>query len=284
MVDIAQVISDAFELYKERWRDVVVPFLVLFVIAIVFGLVSFGLSLTSKTVCKNAVNPYILIALCYVPQIMQYAFGIVEGLVQFIVILAVLIPLWELISGAKVSDWSVHLGEQLLNAIKVIVLRTALMLLVILPLIVFVILNLTLIVAAMNSGGGLSGLVTFGGFAVLVGVIVAAVVLMIVINFLLTFLEIEMVVGGKGLLGAIGASYGRVMANVVPCFLFNLVWWLLQIAIGLLTTVLICCTLCLAYPVAIIVSPLIVAPVMWISKLMLWKELGGGAPQKRELF
>ena len=283
MVDIAAIIGDAFELYKERWRDVVMPFLVLFIIAIAFGLVSFGLSFTSRTVCENTDNPYILLALCYVPQILQYVLGMIEGLVQVIVIMAALVPLWELVSGGKVSDWSGHLGKQLFNAIKVIVLRTLLTLAVVLPLIVFIILNIAVIIAAVQSGGGLSGLMTLGGLAVLIGVVVAAVVLMIVINFLLTFLEIEMAVGGKGMLEAIGASYGRVMSNLVPCFLFNLVWWLLGISISILTQVLICCTLCLAYPVAIIITPLIVAPVMWISKLMLWKELGGGV-EKRKLF
>lgn len=283
MVDIAGVIGDAFALYKERWREVVMPFLVLFVIAIIFGLVNFGLSMASQVTCENTTNPYILLALCYAPQILQFVLGVIEGFVGLVIIMAALMPLWELVSGAAISDWKEHFSRQIFNAIKVILLRTLLTLIVVLPLIVFIVLNIAVIVAAVQGGGGLQGLLTLGSIALLIGVIAAAAVVMMIINFLLTFLEIEMVVGGKGVFEAMGASYGRVMSNFVACFLFNLVWWLLGIAIGILTQVLVCCTLCIAYPLAIIISPLIVAPVMWISKIMLWKELGGGA-EKRKLF
>ena len=103
--------------------------------------------------------------------------------------------------------------------------------------------------------------------------IVATIILMMIINFLLTFLEIEVVVAGKGVIAALQSSFSLVTSNLVSVFLFNLVWWLLGIAFGFITMAL-CCTVCLA-PLALIVGPLIAVPIEWISKLILWRELGG---------
>ena len=69
MVDVAAVIGDAFALYKERWRDIVMPFLALALIAIVFRLINAALSF-SQVVCDHTDNVYVLLALCYAPQIM----------------------------------------------------------------------------------------------------------------------------------------------------------------------------------------------------------------------
>lgn len=274
MVDIAGVISEAFALYKEKWKEVIVPFVVLFVISIIFAVLDSGLSVVSDALCDAAGNPYLLLVLCYAPEIMRYALGLIEGLVSLVVIMAVLRPLWELVEGVKVSEWTVHLGNQFVNAVKVILLRFALTVVAFLPLGVFIVLNIAAIVAAVKLAQGLAGILLLGGLAVMLALGLLTVILLIIINFLLTFLEIEMVVGGKGLLSALQASYGMVASNLVGVFLFNLVWWLIGIALGLITLAL-CCTLCLA-PLALAIRPFIVTPVEWTSRLTLWRELGGG--------
>ena len=277
MVDVVQVISDAFSTYREKWREVIVPFLVLFAIAFVFGLASFGLSMTRQFACDSD-NPYILLGLCLAPQIVQMLMAMVESFVGLVVIMAVLFPLWELAQGKKASVWTEYLGPQLFNAIKVILLRLALTIIAALPIVIFVVLEIGIIIATLKAGGGLGGILAMGSIFVFLLVILVTVVLMMVINFLLTFLEIEVVINRRGVIAAMRASYERVVSNLLGVFLFNVVWWLLGLGVGILTLALVC-TLCLA-PIGWMISPLIVTPVMWISRLLLWKELGGAKAKK----
>lgn len=273
MASVLNLISEAFALYRESWKKVVVPFVVLLAIAVIFGLVSFGISLVSQVVCPNTDNLYLLLALCYAPQIFQNLLGMVEQLVGLVVVMAVLAPLWGLVSGKKMGDWKGNLGSQFLNAIKVVIVRFVLTMVALAPLIVFIAINIVAIVAIVQSGSGFGGLAAVGGIAIILVVLLVTVILMMIVSFLLTFFEIEVAVGGKGVFDAIGASYGLVTANLAEAFIFNLAWWLLGIAIAIFT-VFLACTICLA-PVAMVLSPLVIVPVMWISRLMLWREFGG---------
>jgi hypothetical protein len=188
--------------------------------------------------------------------------------------MAVLNPLWCIIEGGEIThDWTWHLRSQWFNALKIALLRLILTLLVFLPLVAVVILDLAVVFAAAEAmkNEGLGGLLGVSGVIVLIGAVVVSVALMAIVNFLLTFLEIEVAVAGKGIASAAKSSFALVTSDLLGVFLFNLVWWLLGITVGFVM-VLLCCTLCLA-PVALVLQPLVITPVEWISKLIFWKEL-----------
>jgi len=275
MVDVAKIIGNAIDAYRADWRKVIAPFLVLFIISLIFGVLVFLLRLPGPF-CRSleSQSVYAALLLCYFPEVAQAVLGLAEELVSYLVIFAALIPLWELSKGKRVTDWSAHIGEQLPNALKVILFRVGLNVFIALPLAFFIALNMGVIVAAVQSGSGLAGILALGSIGMLIAVVLFVAVLMVVVNFLLTFLEVGMAVGGLGLFASINASIRAVMANLVDVFLFNLVWWLIRMAVAAVGLIM-CCTVVLI-PLMIILNPLIVRPVEWTSKIMLWDEISCG--------
>lgn len=288
MANVIGTITGAFDAYSENWRKVVVPFAVLVAIGFVFWLVTLGISLVSEGVCKVADDPYVLIAFCYFPQVIEWISGIVQELVGLIVIMAVLVPLWEIANRKPMSSWTEHAGRQLFNALKVIVVRLGLSLVIFSPLIIFIALNIAGIIAVVESvPADADQVIVITALVGSLGMVVAAIILSIVLgmflNFFLTFFEIEVAVGGKGIVEAVQSSANMVLANFLDTLVFNILWWAIGMSVSILVLFLFC-TVCLI-PVAFLFSPLVVVPIMWLSKLLLWKEFGGGSEKgiKRRL-
>ena len=279
MADVVGTITGAAEIYRANWRRIIAPFAVLALLGLVFGIATFGMGMVSEGVCRSTNDQYVLIAFCYVPQIMQNIISIAQELVSFIVIMAVLVPLWALANKKPMTSWTEQVGKQFFNALKVIVVRLVIMLVVFSPVIVFIALNMAAIIAVAESmpAGADPNMVLVavaGALGMILVMAALSMVLGILVNFFLTFFEIEVAVGGRGVFAAIGASVNMVLANFVDAFVFNLAWWAVGIGISVVV-MLLACTVCLI-PLAFLIPPLVVVPVMWLSKLLLWKEFGGG--------
>lgn len=281
---VVDLITEAYELYKESWRDVVTPFAALFAIGILVAVIGIAISLPIGFMCgaSNTRGPQPVY--CYFPQVSNFALGALEGLITPIIILAALFPIYALIRGKDIPEWTAQLSPQLFNAIKIIILRGLLTGIAFIPLaaiIAFNIAALTAMFLTISGPGGSPGLAwaaASGLILLLIAAIFITMLLVALLNFFLTFLEIEVALGGKGIFAAIGASFSLVKNNLVDVFVFNVVWWLLGIGVGALSFAM-CCTIVLI-PVTFILMPLIVTPITWISKVMLWQSVGGDKKKK----
>jgi hypothetical protein len=269
MVDIIKIIEDSYKLYKEKWRSVITAFIVIFLIAIFFGIINFVISLPGQFGVCNVKNALILLVFCISPYILQYVLGFINGLIDLMVTMAVIGPMDEMAGGKAISDWTGKFTKQFVNSILVIILRTVLAVICFGPILIAVILNVSLLAALSNSndigilfGGGLLLLLMFAGVCFLVFAI---------LNFLLTFLEIEVVLGGSGVLQAGIKSAKLVTSNFWDVLTYALVWFVIGIAVGVVT-LLVMCTICLL-PLAYIIAPLIVSPIELLSKVILWRKL-----------
>ena len=258
MVSI-NAIADAIVLYAREWKQIIVPFGVIFLISLLFGILNLGLSFIFNIVW------------------MGYAISFIERLIDLIIIMAALNPLMELVEKNRItSDWICYLGSKLVDIIKVMLFRFVITILIVLPVIIIVLLNAAAVLAAVQSIKtiGISGLfvtleTVFGiiGIAVLIMIVIA-----VVVNVLLIFLEMEVIVAGKGLISAAKSSFALVKSNPLGVLLFILLWGIIEILVVLPIHILFICTVCLI-PVAFAITPLVITPIMWISKLILWKEL-----------
>ena len=269
MVDVVKVISDAYELYRENWRSVITAFGVLFLISLVFGLVNFFAQLPGNFICDGAKNIWLLLIFCISPAILQSFLGIVNGLLSVIITMAVIKPMDEMALGKTISNWTGHFSKQFVNAILVILLRTAVFLISFAPLIFVVILNISALAALQGSKN--FGILLGGGLLTILLTLVLGIVVSTILNFLLMFLEVEIVLGEGNIFKAAMKSASVVKNNLVDVILWGVVWFLIQIAV-VVVTILVACTLCLL-PVAYLITPLIVEPIGLLSKVILWRRL-----------
>jgi hypothetical protein len=77
------------------------------------------------------------------------------------------------------------------------------------------------------------------------------------------------VFSGKGLVAAAKSSYALAKTNLADVFVFHLLWWLINIVVGLAVLM----TCCLAFFVDPIVSCMIILPVRMLSEIILWRKL-----------
>jgi hypothetical protein len=261
-VQILDVIQGAVELYRARWRDIIIPFLAIFAIGIILGGTAFLLSFFHGILA-----------------ILGGLIGVAGGWISVFIIVATLVPISEFLEGKSPSNFVDYIPRQALNSVLIIILRAAATLASFIPLALAIALNVAatvaLLGAIMSPGASRwAGIAAVGGFAIVffLGALMS-VILALLVNFFLTFLEVEVVLGNKGFVESIQSSFSLVRNNLLDVFLFDLVWWLIGIAVHTIS-VLLCCTIILI-PVYFILTPLIVTPIEWISKVALWKELSG---------
>jgi hypothetical protein len=273
MVNVLQVITDAYELYKENWRSIITAFAVLFLIALVFGLVNFFAQLPSNFICDHTNNVLLVLIFCLSPAVLQVITNMINGLLEVLIAMAVLKPLDDMAGGKVISDWTKHFMPQLVNAIMVIILRGLVLLVSFTPFILVVIMNASSIVMLRNTQYG--GIALGGGILLAILTLLLGFLLSMILNFLLTFLEIEVVLGGGGILQAGVRSAKLVVKNLADIIIYSFLWFAISIGVGILA-ILLACT-CILLPLVFIIGPLIVSPINLLSKVILWKSLKGSS-------
>lgn len=268
MVDFLKVISGAYELYKANWRSVITAFAVIFLIEVVFGFTNFFAQLPGNFICNGANNTWLILIFCISPIILQFILGVINGLLIVLITMAVIRPMDEMALGQSVSSWIEHFPKQLVNAIMVIILRSIVILISFTPLIIVVILNLSTLVALRGRQD--LGILFAGGLLVVVLMLVLGIIVFTILNFLLMFLDIEMVLGGGSVIEAAMKSANIVKNNLVDIVIYSLLWMLIGIGVSIVT-LLIACTICLL-PLAWLIPPFIVEPIGILSRVMLWRE------------
>src|SRR5271157_2020823 len=263
MVDVIKIIEDSYGFYKEKWRSVITAFIVIFLIAIFFGIANFIISLPGKLGVCDAKNALILLVFCISPYVLQYILGFVNNMINVMVTMAVIAPMDEMAGGKAISSWTDKFRKQLVNSILVILLRTILAVICFGPIVLAVILNISVLIALSNSNN--IGILFGGGFLILLLFSGLCILVFAIMSFLLTFLEVEVVLGGSGVLQAGIKSARLVMSNFWDVLAYSLVWLVIGIAVGVLT-IIIACTICLA-PLAYVIPPFIVAPIELLSRV-----------------
>jgi hypothetical protein len=269
VVDVIGVVQDSYELYKESWRKVVTAFIVIFLIGVIAAIVNFAARLSEDTVCKVANNPMLVLLFCLSPVVLQLVLGVVGGLISNLITIAVIIPVDEIVSKKTVSNWTKHFSPQLLNAIKVMVVRALISLIIFAPVIVLVIGSISALVALKNNAN--PTLLLGGGLLLIVILLIVSVIVWSIAMFLLTFLEIEIVLGGGGVFSAISRSANLVKENFADVFVFSILWFFIRYAMGILNLLLMC-TVCLI-PLAFAIPSFVVEPIELMSKVELWRKL-----------
>ncbi|MEM4389785.1 MAG: hypothetical protein QXG98_03920 [Candidatus Micrarchaeia archaeon] len=273
MPDVLRVIIDAFELWKNNWRKFITAYLVLFAIGLVFGAINFIIDLSQDALCSSE-EPAMLLALCVFPQLISYALNVIEGFVSIIVMLAVIRPFYELSERKPPSDWADHFVPQLPNAIKVALLRFAIFLAAFIPLGIVVVLNLSALLALVASrieGSAFLSVLPTAAPLSIVAATLFGILLHFIANFLLTFLEVEVVLSKVGVIQAAAASVTLVKQNLLDVFIFGLIWLGVNFGISVLSFML-CCTVVLI-PLIFLIQPFILAPTYTLSTILLWKQL-----------
>jgi len=285
--DIIEVLSDSFAVYREKWEDVVGAFLALFLVGLGFQVAGIAIGLVRGVACSLP-HPLVIIGLCLPLLAVQIGLGILQWLLNGLMTFSALKPLSEMIDGRKISSWTGHLKPQAVNAIKVLLFRFIVHVLLAVPLIVFTILNFALIFAAAMRASSGGGVLLVADILLFLAAVLLTIIAELLANFLLSFLEVEVVLNGRGVLSAAGSSVSLVRANFADVFLFDLAWFMLGIGIwwGMgLCIGLIVCSMCCLLPLAIVVvlvTPLVVVPLWLTSNMMLWKRLGGEVAKKKK--
>ena len=274
MADVLGVIEEAYEKYKTSWKSVILAFAVIAIIAIIFGLADFLLRLPGELLCDKAQNTLVVLLFCISPVILQYVLNFINGLISLTITMSVIGPLDDVANDRTVSSWVTNFPKQFVNALLVILLRFAVAIVCFAPLLILAVLNISLLVAVSQSKN-IGALVFSGGLIVLIIVGIVCVAIFTLVNFLLSFLEIEMVLGRAGIVGAAKKSARLVMGNLADMIVYSMLWFVIGLGVGLLTIVL-ACTICLL-PVAWLIPSLIVAPIQWLSAIILWRRLGGSS-------
>ncbi len=114
----------------------------------------------------------------------------------------------------------------------------------------------------------------------LLGIISCAVVLMIYCIFILSvsFVPVELALGGRGFFSAIKASAHLVHRNILEVLFFHMLWFCLYILasfIGLIT----CCGAFLVFP---FISIFVLIPVRLFSEICFWRKLNESRILKSE--
>jgi len=284
VVEVLDVIREAYWAYRASWRSVITAFLVILLIGIVFGIANFFIGLPRQFLCDSN-NLIILLLFCIAPQLLQYILNFINGLINLMVTMAVIKPLDEMASGNKISEWAGHFSKQLVNSILVMVFRAVVTIVCFAPAIIVLITNMSVLFAlgslskSNNSNLALFGdlvggvLVAFGGLAVLIIVLIAGFIVLAILNFLLMFLEVEMILGKNGILQAGVKSTKLVAGNFWDALIFSIVWYSIIGGLSMLTLLLMCtCAFCLM-PLVSIIGSLILSPVELSSKIVLWRKL-----------
>jgi hypothetical protein len=269
MVDVIKIIEDSYELYKEKWGSVITAFVVVFLIALAFGVINFIISLPGKLGVCNFNNTLIILIFCISPYILQYVLGFVNGLIDLMVTMAVIGPMDEMAGGKAISDWTGKFKKQLVNSILVILLRTVMTIICFVPIAIVLILNISVLAALANNKN--IGILFGGGLIIFVMILAVCALVFAILNFLLTFLEVEIVLGGNGVLQAGIKSAKLVTSNLWDVLAYALIWFVIGIVVGVVTVIM-TCTVCLL-PLAYVISPFIVAPIGLLSKVILWRKL-----------
>ena len=262
-------VKKGWKAYRENWRKVVWAFAVIFAFALfetaldianrfspLFSLFRIGAGLSGALV------------------LLSIAVAILSWLVSHLITLSVMRPLYEMVSGKKeISEWRSLVRGQILNTVKVIAVRFAAGLIIMIPFGVWLLANVGVFGALMKSDlSAGSMLALFGGsLLLLIPVLAVVLALAFIVNLLLTFFEVELVIAGRGAGAAVKASVALAKANVGSVLAYNLVWSVLGIAIAI-ASVLACLT-CILLPVVIVVGPLVVQPVQQSSLIALWMDL-----------
>jgi hypothetical protein len=183
--------------------------------------------------------------------------GLVVGLIATILTLSALKPLEEMLSGGQVSSWQKHISAQMGNTTRVYLLAIFK---------VFAIIFVVMLGASIVYFTGMN-------WVVIAAVVIVGVILLILMQIFFalafTFVNVEMVLGKRGLIDAIKNSYALARANLSDVFLFHLVWLTIGVLVGIATIF----TCCLAIFVDPIVSCMILLPVRLCSEILFWKKL-----------
>ncbi|NYZ76501.1 hypothetical protein H0N98_04590 [Candidatus Micrarchaeota archaeon] len=269
MVDAIGVIQDSYELYKENWRKVITAFIVLFLFALILGVVNILSRFVVDTICQAANNAVLVLLFCISPLILQVVLGLLGGLLNNVITIAVIKPMDEIIGKKTVSDWTKHFFPQLFNVIKVMVVRGLVSLIIFTPLVLVALGSIPALIALK---GNINPALLLGGGILLILIVgVISVIVWSIVMFLLTFLEVEIVLGGRGIFGAMSRSIRLVMSNLWDVFVFSILWFLIRMGVGVLNLMLMC-TICLI-PLTFVTIPFIVEPVELMSKVVLWRKL-----------
>lgn len=278
MVDVVKLITDSFELYKKNWKKFITGFGALVLIAVLIAVLQIGVSIAGSAACGRVADPNMDFIACISSDVVKYTTSTLEGIVNVVVIVALLIPLYEMVAKKQISNWTGHIVPQLGNSVKLMIFGIVKELIIIAPFAAFLIaVILPMVIAAGTGAGKQTGvaavlpLLSIGMLVLLIPALIFYIVINFAVNLFLTFLSMEMVVGEKGLFESIKSSFGIVKANFVEVFVFKVVWWLIGIPVAIIT-MLLACTVCLL-PVALLVRPLLVEPVQIISTVDLWKQL-----------
>lgn len=268
-MDILKIIQDSYESYSDNWRKLISAFIVLFIFGVVVGVIDLVGRLSSDTICKATNDTLLVLIFCISPLILQYGLGVVGGLLNTLITIALIKPIDEIGGRKTVSNWTEHFTPQLLNAILVMVLRGLLSIIIFAPFILILVGSIPVLVALGNK----SNILALVGGELLLVIITLAVscVVWSVVMFLLTFLEIEIVLGGHGVLDAGVKSANLVKNNLEDALIFSIIWFMIRMAVGALN-ILLLCSICLI-PLMFLINPFIVEPIELMSKVAFWRKL-----------
>lgn len=269
MADVLKVITDSYEAYRDNWKKLITAFVVIFLFALILGIIQLVGRISQDTICKASQNTWVIIIFCLSPLVLQYGLGIIGGLLNTLITMAVIEPIDEIESGKTPSDWTKHFSPQLVNAILVMILRFLLTVIIYAPLIVVVIVSVPALVAFGNSSN--IAMLLGGGLLMLVVTLAVCTVVWSTAMFLLTFLEVEVVLGGHGALDAGVKSARLVRDNLWDVLIFSIAWYFIRIAMGVLNILFLCT--CVLIPLMFVIDPFIVEPIELMSKVMLWRRL-----------
>ncbi len=190
-------------------------------------------------------------------QLIHPFLAVVSYIVSQTITLALIRPLRELSEAKPASDWKSHLHPQLLNALKIIVFTISLYLLFALPLIVFLVSKPTV-----------------GGEDVFIAVSLSlfTVAALIISSLLLTFMHVEIVLTGKGLVNAVRKSYSLAKSNLKPVIVYAVIWLAVSIALTIPIILASKVSNFLAIPL-VLLQTLVASPIQLLSLVILWSDL-----------
>jgi hypothetical protein len=268
MANIIEIISSAYKSYSANYQKVLSAFAVIAALSLVASFVSSMSDLSDsfnedwcadKNVGKLPLTEYCGTSTfaSLMLGLVDIGVGLVVGLITTILVLALYKPLEEILSGSQVSRGEHHLSSQLGNMIRVYLLHLAQFLAVVF---------LIMLGASIFYFSGLNWMVAL--IVIIVGVIML-ILMAIAFPLAFTFVNVELVLGKKGLIDAVKNSYALARTNLSDVFLFHLVWLTIGIVVGIATIF----TCCFAIFVDPIVSCMILLPVRLCSEILFWKKL-----------
>lgn len=269
--DIVSLISKGYHLYKDNWEKVITLFGFVLLINIVLWVIQQIFGFITQISCEVASDPFTVLLFCLGPIPLQMFLGMLGWFASLIFILGALRQIDAVVEKKPLVGWFSAFKSQVLNGVKVILLRTGIAIFALIPLIITVLLSIPAIMA-LKGNPDVMGILFSGSFLFILLSIIFFIIVSAIIGFLLTFLEVEVAIAGKGIIEAVSSSYTMVLKNIIPVFIFGIIWFLLNIVVSL-ASMLLACTICLM-PFVVAIQPLIVTPIYYFSLVLLWKELG----------